>query len=277
MSNGYWNDLPNDHHRRYVIEFSGSISSLPTVIEYAVSGSDGYDTEFDNIVDGESVTIPAGESTATITVAAKSDTENDPVDEITYTITSVTGDDNGDQLGDNLAKTIQIIDNDSPVLSWTASAITLEEDSGTVLITASLDNQKLSSSTINVDVNPNSNDTAVYGVDYEILELNQVTTFAGSGKTGSSDGLGINAKFRYPMGSALDSSGNLYVADHENNLIRKIDPSGNVTTWAGNGDWAHNRDEGSKLEVGFARPGHLAFDDSEIYMSLKMEEIEFLK
>ena len=27
MNNGYWNDLPNDHHRRYVIEFSGSISS----------------------------------------------------------------------------------------------------------------------------------------------------------------------------------------------------------------------------------------------------------
>jgi VCBS repeat-containing protein len=95
MSNGYWNDLPNDHHRRYVIEFSGSISSLPTVIEYAVSGSDGYDTEFDNIVNGGSLTIPAGESTATITVAAASDDENDPIDEITYTITGVTGDDEG--------------------------------------------------------------------------------------------------------------------------------------------------------------------------------------
>ncbi len=57
MNNGYWNDLPNDHHRRYVIEFSGSISSVDTVIEYAVTGSDGYETEFDNIVDGGSVTI----------------------------------------------------------------------------------------------------------------------------------------------------------------------------------------------------------------------------
>ena len=268
MNNGYWNDLPNDHHRRYVIEFSGSISSLDTEINYAVSGSDGYDTEFDNVVDGGSITIPAGESTATITVAAASDDENDPIDEITYTITGVTGDDEGDRLGDNLAKTIQIADDDSPVLSWTASAETLEEDSGTVSITASLDNQKLSSSTINVDVNPNSTDTAVYGVDYEILELNQVTTFAGSGKTGSNDGLGTNAKFRYPVGSALDSSGNLYIADNDNNLIRKIDPSGNVTTWAGNGDWAHNRDEGSKLEVGFARPNFLVFDDSgNLYVS----------
>ena len=91
MNNGYWNDLPNDHHRRYVIEFSGSISSLNTVIEYAVTGSDGYETEFDNIVGSGSVTIAAGESTKTITVAAASDTENDPIDEITYTITGVTG------------------------------------------------------------------------------------------------------------------------------------------------------------------------------------------
>ena len=144
----------------------------------------------------------------------------------------------------------------------------MEENSGTLSITASLVNQKLSSSSINVNVNPNSNDTAVYGVDYEILELNQVTTFAGSGKTGSNDGLGTDAKFRYPVGSALDSSGNLYIADNDNNLIRKIDSSGNVTTWAGNGDWAHNRDEGSKLEVGFARPNFLVFDANDnLYVS----------
>ena len=92
MNNGYWNDLPNDHHRRYVIEFSGSISSVDTVIEYAVTGSDGYETEFDNIVGSGSVTISAGQSIKTIEVAAKSDTVNDPIDEITYTITGVTGD-----------------------------------------------------------------------------------------------------------------------------------------------------------------------------------------
>ena len=254
MNNGYWNDLPNDHHRRYVIEFSGSISSVDTVIEYAVTGSDGYETEFDNIIDGGSVTIAAGQSTSTITVAAASDTANDPIDEITYTITGVTGDTEGAQLGTTLSKTIQIADNDAPVLSWAASAETLDEDSGTVSITASLDYQKLTSSTINVNVNPNNNDTAVYGVDYEILELNQVTTFAGTGQTGSNDGIGSEAKFRYPRGSILDSSGNLYIADIDNNLIRKIDPSGNVSTWAGNGDWAHDRTEGSKLEVGLARP-----------------------
>ncbi|MDC6480682.1 Ig-like domain-containing protein [Flavobacteriaceae bacterium] len=264
MNNGYWNDLPNDHNRRYVVEFSGSISSVDTVIEYAVTGSDGYETEFDNIVGSGSVTISAGQSVKTVEIAASSDTANDPIDSITYTITGVTGDSEGAQLGTDLSKTVQINDNDAPVLSWAASGATLEEDSGTVSVTATIDGSitKLSSSTLNVNVNPSSDDTAVYGIDYEIVELNQVSTFAGSGQTGSNDGIGTDAKFRYPMGSVLDASGNLYVADNDNNLIRKIDTSGNVTTWAGNGDWAHDRNEGSKLDVGFARPAILVFDAS---------------
>ena len=189
---------------------------------------------------------------------------NDPIDSITYTITGVTGDSADAQLGTDLSKTVQINDNDAPVLSWAASAATLEEDSGTVSVTATIEGSitKLSSSTLNVNVNPSSDDTAVYGLDYEIVELNQVSTFAGSGQTGSNDGIGTDAKFRYPMGSVLDASGNLYVADNDNNLIRKIDISGNVTTWAGNGDWAHDRNEGSKLDVGFARPAILVFDAS---------------
>ncbi|MDB0022944.1 T9SS type A sorting domain-containing protein, partial [Flavobacteriaceae bacterium] len=241
-----------------------SISSVDTVIEYAVTGTDGYETEFDNIVGSGSVTISAGQSVKTVEIAASSDTANDPIDSITYTITGVTGDSEGAQLGTDLSKTVQINDNDAPVLSWAASASTLEEDSGTVSVTATIEGSitKLSSSTLNVNVNPSSDDTAVYGLDYEIVELNQVSTFAGSGQTGSNDGIGTDAKFRYPMGSVLDASGNLYVADNDNNLIRKIDTSGNVTTWAGNGDWAHDRNEGSKLDVGFARPAILVFDAS---------------
>ncbi|MDB4131735.1 Ig-like domain-containing protein, partial [Flavobacteriaceae bacterium] len=60
-NNGYWNDLPDDHHRRFVVEFSGSISSEDTVIQYAVSGSEEYETEFSSIIDASSITIPAGE------------------------------------------------------------------------------------------------------------------------------------------------------------------------------------------------------------------------
>ncbi len=69
-----------------------------------------------------------------------------------------------------------------------------------------------------------------------------VTTFAGSGSTGSTDGFRTNASFCFPCGVAIDSSGNVYVADTENNKIRKIDTSGNVSTLAGSstsGDFNH--------------------------------------
>ena len=62
------------------------------------------------------------------------------------------------------------------------------------------------------------------GQQYEYL----VITLAGGGggigtATGSSNGLGTYAKFYFPSGiSSPDSNGNIYVADHSNNLIRKI-------------------------------------------------------
>src|SRR5262249_31249076 len=58
-------------------------------------------------------------------------------------------------------------------------------------------------------------------------------TFAGSGEVGSADGKGRAASFFFPTAVAVDGNGNVYVSDTHNNLIRKIDSLGVVTTLAG--------------------------------------------
>lgn len=61
-----------------------------------------------------------------------------------------------------------------------------------------------------------------------------VSLFAGASRTaGSADGVGVQARFNQPVGVAQDSTGNVYVADTGNHVIRKIAPDLTVTTFAG--------------------------------------------
>ena len=65
-----------------------------------------------------------------------------------------------------------------------------------------------------------------------------MTTLAGNGTQGFFDGTGGaagTAEFFEPHGIALDSQGNIYVADNGNNRIRRVASGGTVTTLAGNG------------------------------------------
>ena len=66
-----------------------------------------------------------------------------------------------------------------------------------------------------------------------------VSTLAGSADNyGKVDGLGAAARFRYPMGLAVDVAGNVYVADSNNRAIRKVTPGGAVSMLADANDLA---------------------------------------
>lgn len=98
---------------------------------------------------------------------------------------------------------------------------------------------------------------------------NQVSTIAGNGTMGNNDGVGTNAKFSYPTGLAISSTGQfLYVADNGNSLIRKIDLSNNnVSTIAGDGNFSH-QDHVNALQASFNQPTDLALrGDTVLFIS----------
>lgn len=78
-----------------------------------------------------------------------------------------------------------------------------------------------------------------------------VTTYAGNGEQGYEDGNGITAKFGYLNYMCFDDAMNLYVADPNNNVIRKIDAQQNVTTFVGSGKAALTDGKGTLADLSF--------------------------
>lgn len=93
-----------------------------------------------------------------------------------------------------------------------------------------------------------------------------VSTLAGSGAAGKANGSGISASFNGPIGIAIDTDGNVYVADSYNNLIRKITPAGIVSTFAGNG--VAGSTDGTGASASFKDPIGLEIDPyGNLYVS----------
>lgn len=86
-----------------------------------------------------------------------------------------------------------------------------------------------------------------------------VSTLAGTGAAGFADGPGNAAKFDIPNGVALGKDGNLYIADRNNHVIRKVAPDGTVTTVAGTPGMQGNVN-GAAATARFSLPDHIAVD-----------------
>jgi len=91
---------------------------------------------------------------------------------------------------------------------------------------------------------------------------NIIRTVAGIG-TNTYSGAGVpatNAALYYPEGLVFDTAGNLYIADHYNSRIRKVDTNGIITTFAGNGGNGFSGDGGAATNATLYYPSTLAFD-----------------
>lgn len=99
---------------------------------------------------------------------------------------------------------------------------------------------------------------------------NIIHTFVGNGMAGFSgdDGPAEAAQIKLPGGQsappagrlAIDGAGNIFLADSGNHRIRKIDPEGVITTYAGNGDPTFGGDGGPALKASLSRPSDIDLD-----------------
>jgi len=110
--------------------------------------------------------------------------------------------------------------------------------------------------------------------EHQILKVDTsgiITTVAGNGTSGYSGdgGAASEAELNSPFGLALDSSGNLYIADRDNRRIRKVAASGIITTVAGGGNPSDGLgDNGPATKARLSGPWDVAVDcDGNIYIA----------
>lgn len=99
---------------------------------------------------------------------------------------------------------------------------------------------------------------------FKLDRAGNLTRLAGNGRGGYSGdgGPAANAQISNITGLAVDSQGNVFFADADCNCVRKIDTSGNINLYAGNGTTLFSGDKGPATQAGINFPFGLAVDNA---------------
>ena len=206
------------------------------------------------------VTVPTGAGTGVVTVNVQGGGATGPVFtyDLSYTVSTlaggnsnlvdgtgtaagfgvlngITNDGNGNlYLTDLSLGTIRKVTADKGVVTTIAGTGMVTADADGTLATAAFATPSdiiVSGSTLYVlDAGSGSNCGSI-----RMISGNNVTTIAGGGSFGATNGTGTGAHFGNLFGFAMDAGGNFYVPDPQYNIVRKVTAAGVETTFAGNG------------------------------------------
>jgi VCBS repeat-containing protein len=204
-------------------------SSADVTVNLTYSGTATNATDYSG---ASSITVSAGLLTRTTAITAIDDTDVEVTETIVVDVDTVTG---GSENGTQQAS-INLTDNDVPsVSSIVLDQATIAEDGGVSVITATISAVHSKNTTIPLTITG----TATFDMDYS-------TAFASKGKASiyhGGNGLGSeNNQLKQPEGLALDSDGNLYIADYRNNRIQKVTKSNGVVITLIDGLWGQPTD-----------------------------------
>jgi sugar lactone lactonase YvrE len=96
-----------------------------------------------------------------------------------------------------------------------------------------------------------------------------INTYAGNGTCGfgGDGGPATSANLNFPRGMVFDSSSNLYIADTVNHRVRKVNTSGTISTFAGNGQMGFSGDGGKATLARIGNPKGLAVLGGKVYIA----------
>jgi VCBS repeat-containing protein len=201
-------------------------SASNVTVNLSYSGTAAYGIDYSG---ASSVVISAGSLTGTIDITAIDDNDLEDTETIIIDVNpAIGGNEDGSQ-----QTTINLKDDEKPAVSVTTSTNTIAENES-VTITATLDAPSSQDVIINFDLSG----TAINDLDYTTAFLGKgnVTTVAGNGGAFPSNELGG------PYFIFIDSFGNIYIADRQNNRIQKWAPgaTSGSTVAGGNGSGSAN-------------------------------------